>query len=178
MIQGKEDSFYVFVNATVAEVNTSYMSMKVDLSAVRHVALAMPSRGREFMERSRGIKGHEPPFWQLACLRVNWLQHSSGKEPVILKSSTSGAASFYVRCSRIQALLFWIMQLFINQKQPASSLKTKAQSYSSDLLIHRILIQSNMILEQSRKSENTIIRNLLKRSSERISDFGLSYKRL
>ena len=72
MIQGKEDSFYVFVNATVAEVNTSYMSMKVDLSAVRHVVLAMPSRGREFMERSRGIKGHEPPFWQLVCLMVNW----------------------------------------------------------------------------------------------------------
>lgn len=154
MIQGKEDSFYVFVNATVAEVNTSYMSMKVDLSAVRHVALAMPSRGREFMERSRGIKGHEPPFWQLACLMVNSLQHSSGKEPVILKSSTSGAGSFYVRCSRIQALLFWIMQLFINQKQRANSLKTKAQNYSSYLLIHRILIQSNMILEQSRKSEN------------------------
>ena len=165
------------MNATAAEVNTFYMSMKADLNAVLPAALAMPAKGEEFMERSRVINGHELLFWQLACLMVHWQQHSSGRGHATLKSSTNGANSFYVRCSMMQASLFWTMQLSTNQKQLVNSLKIKVQSYSFYLLIHRTLIQSNMILEPSRKSENITIRNPLRISSKRISDFGLSYIR-
>ena len=153
------------------------MSMKAGLSTVLPAVLAMPPRGEEFMELSRVIKGHELRFWQLACPMVHLQQHSSGKAHATLKSLTSGANSFYVRCSMMRALLFWITQLFTNRKQPANSLKTKAQSYSFYLLIHRILIQSNMILVLSRKLENITIRNPLKISLKRINDFGLSYSK-